>query len=429
MQNRLCEKKAHLCLPCSRVKRSREKRSLKAYPSEKMDETCIDFCCPICGNKDIHSIGFLNGKPYCRRCITFKGEEASYREKEGVNAYYALSYELSPEQKELSERLVDNYNKGIDSLVNAVCGSGKTEICLKLIKNCVQNGLTVGFAVPRRSVCYELKCRLQSIFAKNNVIAVFGGHHNRIIGDIICLTTHQLFRYKSYFDLLIIDEIDAFPFKGNQVLKQMFINSVKGHYVLLTATPSKELIEEYQKPGKDVMKLAIRFHRHPLPVPKVLCGGTLSLYYKLVRQLRVFLKNNKQVFIFVPTIDHSKKIAFFLKLFFRCGTYINSKRKDNNELIESFRNKKYMYLVTTAVLERGVTIRDLQVIVFHADHDIYDSASLIQISGRVGRRKDAPEGEVVFFAKRNNEEIQRAIDEIKANNKILQNMLQGDKNK
>ena len=272
-------------------------------------------------------------------------------------------------------------------------------------------------------------CRLQSIFSKNDVIAVFGGHHKRIVGDIICLTTHQLFRYKNYFDLLIMDEIDAFPFKGNRVLEQMFINSVKGHYVLLTATPSNDLIKEFQKPGKDMMRLAVRFHKHPLPVPKLILGSSFKLHYKLVTKMKEFLKKNKQVFIFVPTVDDSKKLSIFIKLFFRKGTYINSKRNDNDVLIEDFRNKKYMYLVTTAVLERGVTIRDLQVIVFHADHAIYDSASLIQISGRAGRRKDAPEGEVIFYAKRNNEEIQRAIDDINANNKILQDMLQRDKNR
>ena len=38
-----------------------------------------------------------------------------------------LEYELSPEQKELSDKLVDNYKKGIDSLVYAVCGSPKTQ--------------------------------------------------------------------------------------------------------------------------------------------------------------------------------------------------------------------------------------------------------------------------------------------------------------
>ena len=388
-----------------------------------------NYCCPVCGNTDIHSIGFLNGKPYCRRCISFRGESAKNDSIVPKSAYFALSYELSQEQKELSERLVKNYINGVDSLVNAVCGSGKTEICLWIIKYCIQNGHTVGFAVPRRSVCIELKNRFQSIFSKNNVIAVYGGHHSRITADIICLTTHQLFRYKNYFDLLIMDEIDAFPYKGNDVLHQMFINSVRGHHVLLSATPSKQLIKEYEKPGKDVMRLAVRFHKHPLPVPKVISGNSFCLYYKLFLKVREFLRKNKQIFIFVPTVKYSKNIALFLRVFFKKGTYINSKRKNNDLLIEDFGNKKYMYLVATAVLERGVTIKDLQVIVFFADHNIYDSAALIQIAGRAGRRKDAPEGEVVFFAKRNNREIQEAIDDIESNNKILQDMLQRDQTK
>ena len=386
------------------------------------------FKCPVCGNTDIQSIGYLNGKPYCRRCISFKGEEVEHKPSYPKKAPIHLSYELSPEQKGLSDKLVENYKKGIDSLVYAVCGSGKTEICLQIIQYVIESGLKVGFAVPRKSVCYELKCRFQQLFSKNKVIAVFGGCHKVLDGDIVCLTTHQLFRYKNYFDLLIMDEIDAFPFKGNQVLKEFFFNAVKGHYVLLTATPSKELIKEFKKPGKDIMRLAVRFHRHPLPVPRIITGSNIKLYYKLIIEIRKYIKNDKPIFIFVPTIDESKKIALFLKLFFRHGTYVNSKRKDNQTVIDDFRNEKYRFLVTTAVLERGVTIKNLQVIVFHADSAIYDAASLIQIAGRAGRRKEAPEGEVIFFAKRNNKEMQEAIDDINANNKILQDMLQANRN-
>ena len=172
------------------------------------------YICPVCGNTDIHSIGILNGKPYCRRCISFKGEEVERKHSYPKKAPIHLEYELSPEQKELSNKLVENYKKGIDSLVFAVCGSGKTEICLELIKSVVSRGLCVGFAVPRRSVCYELGMRLRAIFKDNSVTIVFGGHHKLIKGDIVCLTTHQLFRYENYFDLLIMDEIDAFPYKG-----------------------------------------------------------------------------------------------------------------------------------------------------------------------------------------------------------------------
>ena len=387
------------------------------------------YKCPICGNTDANSIGLLNGKPYCRRCISFKGEEVHEFDILPREANPTLSYELSYEQKVLSWKLVENYRSGIDTLVYAVCGSGKTEICLGVIKYAIENGLRVGFAVPRRSVCVELGLRFKNIFQSNSIVMVYGGHHRKITGDIVCLTTHQLFRYEHFFDLLIMDEIDAFPYKGNVVLEQIFKRSIKGHYVLLTATPSTELMDEYQKPGKSILKLFARFHHHFLPVPKIITGNFIKIHYKLITLLKRFLNNNKQVFIFVPTIDLSKQIAMFLKPFFHKGTYINSKAKNPEKIIQDFKSKRYQYLVTTAVLERGVTIKDLQVIIYHADSPIYDSAALIQISGRVGRKKDAPEGEVIFLAKSKTIHMERAVDEINTANKSLQNMLQKRKNK
>ena len=104
----------------------------------------------------------------------------------------------------------------------------------------------------------------------------------------------------------------------------------------------------------------------------------------------------------------------------------HNKRDDNEEIIEEFREKQYDYLITTAVLERGITMKNLQVIVFNADHAIYDEFSLVQIAGRVGRKKDAPEGEVIFIAREETIHIQRAIQSIVTANKALQDMLQTD---
>ena len=380
------------------------------------------FKCPICGNQDSYAIGVLNGKPYCRRCVSFKGDEAKYIVSKPKEAKMYLSYNLSEEQKELSDRLVNNFVNKINSLVYAVCGSGKTEICLYLIEHCISEGLKVGFAVPRRTVCYELYCRFRNIFRRNKVISVYGGHHKVIEGDIVCLTTHQLFRYPHYFDLLIMDEIDAFPFKGDQILQNMFERSIKGNYVLLTATPTEELLKEFSKPGKDLLKLFVRFHHYPLPVPKLVICNDLNIHYKLIKHLKRFIDENKQVFIFVPTIDESIKISRFLKVFFHKGTYVNSKRDNNEEIIEDFREKKYQYLVTTAVLERGITVKNLQVIVFRADNAIYDDHALVQIAGRVGRKKDAPEGEVIFIGKAKTKYMEKAISDIIIANKALQNL-------
>ena len=59
------------------------------------------YKCPICGNTDMHSIGYLKGKLYCRKCITFRGKEAEEQLLELKNADFTLTYRLSKEQKEL----------------------------------------------------------------------------------------------------------------------------------------------------------------------------------------------------------------------------------------------------------------------------------------------------------------------------------------
>lgn len=91
-----------------------------------MSKLINGFTCPVCGNADSRSIGMINGKPYCRRCIAFKGEEASFSHSLPKTAPIFLSCDLSSEQKELSNRLVNNYENGINSLVYAVCGSPNT---------------------------------------------------------------------------------------------------------------------------------------------------------------------------------------------------------------------------------------------------------------------------------------------------------------
>ena len=381
------------------------------------------FKCPICGNDDPRFIGIRNGKQYCRKCISFRGQEVTGDYIPSDSADYELHYRLSDDQKRLSKQLVENYKNGVDSLVHAVCGSGKTEIVLEVIRYAIEHKQKVGFAVPRRDVIRELSFRFQSIFEKNKICTIYGGHVKRLKADLICLTTHQLFRYEKYFDLLILDEIDAFPYNGNEVLEAFFKRAIKGHYILMSATPPESVVKEFSKKGKSILQLNRRFHGYPLPVPEVkLCRGIMK-YVHLMKVLRRFLLENKPVFVFTPTIDGCENMYKLLSVFFKKGSCVHSKKIERNKIISDFRSGFYKYLVTTSVLERGVTMKDLQVIIWDADDSIYDSGTLVQIAGRVGRKKDSPTGEVIFIAKRKTKAISEARKQIDNSNKTLQNML------
>ena len=283
----------------------------------------------------------------------------------------------------------------------------------------MSQGMNVGFALPRRDVVIELFFRLKDAFPKNRIVAVYGGHSKTLTGDCIILTTHQLYRYPNYFDLLVLDEIDAFPFKGNEVLEALFFHSLRGHYMMMSATPSKEVVARFQKPGHMMLTLRTRFHRHPIPVPKLIRTPFFVQYLVLLSKLREFYQAKKPVFIFVPSVDLSASLFAFLSRRFPKGNYVSSKREGREQIIADFKQGKYLYLVTTAVLERGVTVANLQVIVFRADDAIYDAAALIQIAGRAGRKANGPTGKVYFIASKESEGIARAKSEIEFCNTFL----------
>ena len=377
------------------------------------------FVCPRCGNSDPRFLGHKNGEVYCRKCISFRGEEALEKKASPKNVVLSLDYRLSKEQEALSKQIIENYDKGIDTLVYAVCGSGKTEISYGIIARSMARGLRVGFALPRRDVVIELYYRLKSAFPHNRIVAVYGGNTTRLEGDCIILTTHQLYRYPNYFDLLVMDEIDAFPFKGNDVLIAMYKRSLKGHCVMMSATPSEAVIKEFQGEGHAILELRTRFHKHPIPVPKTITVPSIFQLLFVIRRLRVYGKEGKPCLIFVPTVEDAELLFQKLSMFVKGGDYVSSKRRMREAIISKFKKGGYSYLVTTAVLERGVTVKGVQVVVYGADDPIYDSAALIQIAGRVGRKKGAEDGDVFFLAKEESKSMRKAIKEIRFCNTFL----------
>lgn len=192
----------------------------------------------------------------------------------------------------------------------------------------------------------------------------------------------------------------------------------------MSATITPELKSQIERDGTQILELFTRFHKHPLPVPECVCTNPLFLYYILIKELKKFIKNNKQVFIFCPTIAICEKVFNILRFLVKGGAYVHSKRNERDVIINDFKNGKYKYLVTTAVLERGVTVKDLQVIVFKANHNVYNQYSLIQIAGRAGRKKEAPEGRVIFLATKVNSEIEDCISTIIQSNFNMQKLFQ-----
>lgn len=356
--------------------------------------------CPRCLNTDPKY--FYKGSRgwYCRRCISFGRamieEDRRAAEPSAVTSgseEFLMRYPLTPLQKTVSRKcseLIDH----TDVLLYCVCGAGKTELVVESISKMLKQGKKVCFAIPRRQVVLELQTRLAEYFPRAVTVAVCGGHTRKTDGDLIICTTHQLYRYGlGAFDLLILDEPDAFPFRGNPVLHGIAETACRGHRIFLTATPDRHLLSRVEKKEMVCLKLFRRPHGYDLPEPKLVIAPMPVLLIWLLLWLR---EKKTPRMVFVPTIREAALLHGFLSLFMKCFV-CTSKTENRDRVIEAFRKQKAGVIVATTVLERGVTIPGADICVFHADHGVFDEASLVQMAGRAGRSFQAPEGRVLFL--------------------------------
>lgn len=367
--------------------------------------------CPRCLNQDDQFFYYGSKGWYCRRCIKFQRQlvcdqfnhNIDYQIKDHADEYL-IKYELTSAQKLISAKCNQLITHN-DVFIDAVCGAGKTELVVLTIARFLKNKQKVAFAIARRQVVLELAERLSIIFSKAKVIPVCQGYTKDLTGDLIICTTHQLYRYPKYFDLLILDEPDAFPYKNNLVLHGIVQSACKGRMIYLTATADKELKDKIK--NKEIKHLILnrRPHNHPI------CEPHLIIAPKIIRAICLvhFILKHPKTIIFVPRISYISPLVFILNRFLKTAG-ISSKTLNKDQIITKFRNNEYRCLVATTILERGVTFAFVDVCILNADDPVFDLASLIQMSGRVGRSFKKPEGDCLFIARKKAKVVQECLD-------------------
>lgn len=373
--------------------------------------------CPICGNDDPTGVFLVNQTIVCKQCIHYVREALTMNELvEDPNiGDYQLKYDLSIAQKNCAQAVLDQIKAGNDVLLWAVCGAGKTEMIMDSIQYTLSMGGRVGFLIPRRQVVLEVKDRLAKAFSNAKVVAVCAGYGSDLIGDIVVATTHQAVRYPKAFDLLILDEPDAFPYKGNKILEKIVERARKGRMIYSTATPGKSLLNMVKTKTLSVVELNSRYTGKPMVVPVAYYGFNWMLWLYIIG----FIKTaTRSILLFVPTIALAKRLYTWFKPWISCN-YLTSKTEDKETIIESFRNKEYPLLIATSVLERGVTFIDIDVLIYLADHPVFDQAALQQMAGRVGRHPVYYQGRCVFLCKSRSEAVNQCIERIAYANQSL----------
>ncbi len=378
--------------------------------------------CLRCGNRDLT---INNGVKSCLNC-----QELGLIDQ--FTYFYTLPFQNYPKDYQKSDNnllltkmqikassfIVNQLKTNKNCLIWAVCGAGKTEITFQAIECILQKKLFIGFAIPRIDVLYDVYDRLKQYFKLVEISLLHGQKKINKNAQIYVLTTNQLLNFKDAFDLLIIDEVDAFPYEYNQKFEYATKTSTRknGSIVYLTSTPSKVMLEK-QLPTFVISK---RWHNYLLPVPKL-----EFLNYKLLKNyilspyiLYLLLKLDKQLIIFISNISLGYQISKVLNFYNFKNTFVHSKAKHKRKYINAFKDQKINILISTTILERGVTFKNIDVWILDSSSSLYNIASLVQIAGRVNRNINFQNGQVIFFYTTINKTITEAIKQIKYLNNL-----------
>ncbi|WP_058306680.1 DEAD/DEAH box helicase [Gracilibacillus massiliensis] len=408
---------------------------IKKHPS--IEQKYNRYQCLRCGNRKQSLFANLpcarcqSQHLYCRNCIatgrvlacehltTWTGDPPKWpKQVNPCNWKGTLTKHQQLAAETLKKALASHQ---AEQLVWAVCGSGKTEMLFPVIELAIKENRRLCIATPRADVVRELFPRIKQSFPQTETEALYADSPDRTeIGQLVISTTHQLIRYQEAFDLMIIDEIDAFPFHHDPTLPFLSNRACKedATKIYLTATPRPSQQKQISKKKLPTIFVPIRYHGHPLPIPQLQIEWNLRKKLKRGNQpntLQHFINkrtNQRQLLIFVPSIALLEKVATLLK-----AESVHAGDPKRKEKVIDFRQKKIDVLITTTILERGVTFPSVDVVVLDAGHKVFDEAALVQIAGRAGRSPDDPTGEVVLIHQGKTTAIEQAITQIKMMNK------------
>ncbi|MEH7109910.1 DEAD/DEAH box helicase [Bacillus sp. JJ1764] len=334
---------------------------------------------------------------------------------------------LSEGQQEASNRVADAIKQNKEWLIWAVCGAGKTEVLFEGIQASLATGKRICIATPRTDVVLELAPRLKSAFPEIPIATLYGGSEDRhMYASLTIATTHQLLRFYHAFDAIILDEVDAFPYTVEESLQYAAIHARKltSAMIYLTATPNEKWQRECRYGRRSFTTIPARFHRYPLPVPRFeWCGNWKKQLQKgklppnVLRYLQKRIQIGKQALVFFPHIELMEKALPILQQFSPKIEAVHAEDPERKEKVQRMRAKQTPLLLTTTILERGVTFPNIDVVVVGAEEAIFSESALVQIAGRAGRSKDFPYGDVTFFHYGKTSEMLKAKKQIMSMNR------------
>ncbi|MGC6768565.1 DEAD/DEAH box helicase [Enterococcus sp. LJL128] len=409
----------------------------KAIQLPAMEITHKRVSCCRCGSIHEKSAVHLSSEIFfCPSCIQMgrvDSTEVFYHlpepETESRKVVFSWNGTLTDGQKVVSDELRHLTEIKKNGMVWAVTGAGKTEMLFETLHALLEKDSRICIASPRVDVCLELFPRIKAVFPFEDILLLHGKVEElyRYTKLVVC-TTHQLLRFYQAFDLLIIDEVDAFPYIDEEILHRGAQNALKeeGSLVYLTATPTKKLLNEMGKGQLATIVLPARYHRRVLPVPIVKrCAGWYKQIKKgfipkeLKEMIRLLVAQNN-ILLFCPSIKILEMLYPIINKEMKdlAIEAVHSKDEKRLEKVQGMRAQKFRLFLTTTILERGVTFERVSVIVLGAERPVFTESVLVQIAGRVDRKAEFTNAKVYFLCDGQTKAVKTSIYQIKKMNQL-----------
>jgi competence protein ComFA len=182
---------------------------------------------------------------------------------------------------------------------------------------------------------------------------------------------------------------------------------------VMSATITPELSKLIKTKQIEYFEIFVRYHLRELPVP-ILKKSLFFMSDLALAEIIRLSRDKQKLIVYVSSIKKAQSLSNKLNSLNFKNQIISSKTVYKNEVIKGFEADDFNIIVSTTILERGVTFANLNVLVLEADHSVFSTSTLIQIAGRVGRNEMF--GEIIFLSKYKSKAMLEAVDKIKEKN-------------
>ena len=381
-----------------------------------------------------HYIKLLITKEKLKKNICHKIEVDKEIKKKILSKIF---FSLTNSQLKVINEIEDDLNKEnpMLRLLQGDVGSGKTIVALLTLANVFKKNIQAALMVPTEILAIQHYNYFSDLFkdTKVNIVLLTSKINSKEKESVqkkiengkaqIIIGTHAIFQKNINFkDLgyVIIDEQHRFG------VHQKFQLSAKGcnpHILVMTATPIPRTLALTMYGNMNISKIT----EMPSNRKKIETIATSSnKVSKIIKGLDNIIDKKLNAFWVCPLIDESEKLDLtaatnrfekLKKIFGNNVGIIHGKMdiEEKKEIIDKFKSKEILILVSTTIIEVGIDVPDATVMIIE-ESNRFGLSQLHQLRGRIGRSDRKSTCILIYKEKNLNEYSKKRINTIKNTN-------------